>query len=109
MNCQAVCDGKGEFIDAEVKWPRRVHDARVQANSSINKKFSNKEFPSCYRELLPGHVGLPPSLLGDPLYPLLPNVMKEFNSCTETKRVMFNNKLRATTRLSVLSDDFNLV
>ena len=23
MNCQAVCDGKGEFIDAEVKWPKK--------------------------------------------------------------------------------------
>ena len=59
LNCQAVCDEKGLFIDVEVKWPRSVHDARVYANSSINKKCSNKEFPSCYRELLSGHVGAP--------------------------------------------------
>ena len=96
LNCQAVWDEKGQFIDAEVKWPGIVHDARVYANSSINKKISNKEFPSCYRELLPGHVGVLHTLLGDPAHLLLPNVMKEFNSCTETKHVMFNSKLRTT-------------
>ena len=96
LNCQAEWDEKGQFIDAEVKWPGIVHDARVYANSSINKTISNKEFPSCYRELLPGHVGVPHTLLGDPAYPLLPNVMKEFNSCTETNHIIFNSKLRAT-------------
>ena len=64
LNCQAVCDEKGQFVDVEVKWPGSVHDARIYANSSINKKLSNKEFPSCYRELLPGLVGVPPILLG---------------------------------------------
>ena len=96
LNCLAVSDEKGQFIDVEVKWPGSVHDARVYANISINKKFSNKEFPSCYRELWPGHVGVSPILLGDPAYPVLPNVMEEFSSCTETKYVLFNNKLRTT-------------
>ena len=54
-----MCDEKGQFIDVEVKWPGSVHDAQIYANSSINKTFSNKEFPSCYRELLPVHVGVP--------------------------------------------------
>ena len=48
------------------------------------------------RELLPGHVSVTPILFGDPAYPLLLNVMKEFNNCTETKHVLFDNKLRAT-------------
>ena len=59
LNCQAVCDEKGQFVDVEVKWPGSVHDARIYANSSINKKLSNKEFPSGHRELLPGLAGVP--------------------------------------------------
>ena len=68
LNCQPMFDEKGQFIDVEVKWPGSVHDSRVSAKSSINKIFSNKEFSSCYRELLPGHVGIPPILLDDPAY-----------------------------------------
>ena len=62
------------------------------------------------RELLPGHVSVTPILFGDPAYPLLLNVMKEFNNCTETKHVLFNNKFAPQEiRLSVPSDDLNLV
>ena len=45
---------------------------------------------------MPDHVSVSPMLLGDSADPFLPNVMKEFNNCTETKHVLFNNKLRAT-------------
>ena len=71
-----MCKEKGQFIDVEVKWTGSLQDARFYANSSINKNFSNKEFPSYYRELLPGHAGVPLMLLGHPAYPLLPNVRR---------------------------------
>lgn len=94
LNCQAICDEKGQFIDVEVKWPGSVHDARVYVNSNVNKNFRNKTLVPCYQELLQGHTGVPPLLLGDLAYPLLPSLMKENSNCVDTKHVIFN-KLRA--------------
>ena len=94
LNAQAICDEKGLFLDVEIKWPGSVHDARVYANSQVSKKFVSSQFPSSYQELIPGHCPVPPVLIGDPAYPLLPNVMKEYSSCFESKQINFNNRLR---------------
>ena len=94
LNCQAICNDKGEFIDVEVKWPGSVHDARIYANSKVNSMFTSKQLPPFFQELVPGFTPVPPLLLGDPAYPLLPNVMKEYPSCSNNKELIFNNALR---------------
>ena len=95
LNCQAVCNEKGLFLDVEIQWPGSVHDARVYANSSVNNKFRTKEIPRLYQELVPGYAPVPPLLLGDPAYPLLPNLMKEYPTSRTDKEELFNNSLRA--------------
>ena len=95
LNCQAVCDEKGTFIDLELKWPGSVHDARVYSNSIVNKRLVSRKIPNVYQELMPGFTPVPAILIGDPAYPLLPNLMKEYSSFLEEKHVTFNNKLRS--------------
>ena len=67
-----ICDYRGIFIDVEIMWPGSVHDARVYANSQLNKHFTEKTLPMTYRSLLPCTDRIPPLILGDPAYPLLP-------------------------------------
>ena len=95
LNCQAICDHKGQFLNVEIKWPGSVHDARVFANSDVNKMLQNKLIPMVLKELLPGEDKVPPVILADPAYPLLPNVMKEYACCTNNEQVVFNEMLRS--------------
>ena len=44
LNCQAVWDALGQFINIEVKWASSIHDARVFANCNIQKAFANEKF-----------------------------------------------------------------
>ena len=95
INCQAICDAYGRFTNVEVKWPGSVHDARVFATSNVQKKFSSGIFPIFYKELIPNRECLPHLLLGDPAYPLLPYLMKEYDNCYSNEQLIFNQILRS--------------
>ena len=95
INCQAICNAYGQFINVEVKWPGSLHDARVFSNCEVQKRFSNAEYELFYKVLLPGEECVPQMLLGDPAYPLLPYLMKEFEHCSSNAEVIFNQMLRS--------------
>ena len=94
INFKALGDSNGRFADVDIKWPGSLHDARVFANSEIQKGHTKGKFKFYYEEPLPGHELIPQILLGDPVYPLLPHVMKEYAVCKGNDEVMFNTMLR---------------
>lgn len=95
LNVQAVCDFSGRFIDVEVRWPGGTHDAKIFANSGINKALKEGTIPKKSRFLLPGRDAVPLLLLADPAYPLLPRCMKEYSTCYTNEQVIFNQMLRS--------------
>ena len=95
LNVQAVCDCRGRFMDVECKWLGSVHDAKVFANSAIRKNLRNNLLPITYSTLLPGQDPIPNYLIGDPVYPLTPHSMKEYQSCSSNSEVIFMNLLQS--------------
>ena len=95
LNVQGVCDSKGRFIDVDINWPGGTHDAKVFANSRINKAMREGKIPKLFRVLLPGRDKVPLLLLGDPAYPRLSHCMKEYSTCYSNEDVMFNTMLRS--------------
>ena len=88
---QGLVDFRGQFMDVNIGWPGKVHDARVFANSALYSKANNGElFPDWHRNLCGGDVPL--VILGDPAYPLLPWLMKPYveNDRTTPEQKHFN-------------------
>ena len=94
---QGVVDFRGRFMDINVGWPGKVHDARVFANSSFFHRVNSGVYlPNWTREIK--KVDVPLCILGDPAYPLLPWLMKPYAesvALTNSQRIFNYRQSRA--------------
>ena len=74
---QGVVDSIGCFIDVNIRWPGKVHDTRILANSTFYREATSGNLLPNWKRVI-NTVEIPLLILGDPAYPLLPWMMKPF-------------------------------
>lgn len=89
INWQAVPNYSYCFFNVVVKWPGNVPDNCIFANSSLNSLMRNQVIPSCRGVITDGKPEVPVCLLGDPAYPLLLFMIKEFANDEKTLQKNF--------------------
>uniref|UniRef100_A0A1X7UGE1 DDE Tnp4 domain-containing protein n=1 Tax=Amphimedon queenslandica TaxID=400682 RepID=A0A1X7UGE1_AMPQE len=76
LNIEALCDYFRCFLNVVVKWTDSVHDARMFSQSRLNELLKNEVIPPCQRRICDEDI--PIFIIGDPAYPLMPYIMKEY-------------------------------
>ncbi|XP_065438983.1 uncharacterized protein LOC135981276 [Chrysemys picta bellii] len=92
MVLQALVDHKGRFTNINVGWPGKVHDARIFRNSGLCERLQQGTyFPD--QKITVGDVEMPIVILGDPVYPLMPWLMKPYTGTLDSSQELFNYRL----------------
>ena len=91
---QGTVNHLGQFIDINVGWPWRVHDARVFVNSSLYERGEKGILFPDWKQTI-GNFDVPLLVLGDPAYPLLPWLLKAYidNGALTIDEKLFNYRL----------------
>nr|XP_054749376.1 uncharacterized protein LOC129254863 [Lytechinus pictus] len=91
---QAVIDSFGQFIDLDIGCPGSMDEAEVFRKSKISTKVKNNTI-FCVPPKVIETTSIPALMLGAEPYPLMPNLMKPYNTeltLTAAQRV-FNQRL----------------
>ena len=78
-----------------------MHDARVFANSTINQYLRDGVIPRCPKVIVEGEDPVPVCIVGDPAYPLLPYLMKEFAKGGSTVQEQFFGYKLSSARMII--------
>ncbi|CAM5140262.1 unnamed protein product [Eretmochelys imbricata] len=85
MVLQALVDHKGRFTDINMGRLEKVHDASLGIQGCLS---SCKKGPD--QKITIGDVVIPIVILGDPVYPLLPWLMKPYTDSLVSSKEQFN-------------------
>ncbi|CAM5107614.1 unnamed protein product [Eretmochelys imbricata] len=92
MVLQALVDHKGHLTDINVGWLGKVHDTRIFRNSGVFEQLQEGTyFPD--QKITVGDVEMPVVILGDPVYPLMPWLMKPYTGTLDSSQELFNCRL----------------
>ena len=101
LNCRGTVGYNYCFIDVLIKWRGSVHDTRMFGNSALNGMFRDGTIPKCERIIVEGEPAIPVCILGDPAYPLLPFLMKEFSKGGKNSSERFFGQRLSSARMVI--------
>ena len=102
---QGVVDSHGLFMDVNIGWPGKVHDARVFHNSTFYSKCHSGRFLPDWKQTING-IDIPLVFLGDPAYPLLPWLMKPYPDTGSLTRQQQHYNYRQSRARMVVENAF---